>query len=149
MKKTWAKRKNVVVKRTKKSNIPPLVISEHHRAHIPARYCVFFFTVEGVSDFLPLFYHSHVQSSTHESNEELESEGIPSDVPQDDEDSNEDKEEGREVLERTLEENPTLNAGTFLPTSKDVDRDMPTGAPEPTDIIFDSSERQNVSGHCH
>ena len=38
MKKIWAKRKNVVVKRTKKSNIPPLVVSEHHRTHIPARY---------------------------------------------------------------------------------------------------------------
>jgi hypothetical protein len=40
MKKIWAKRKNVVVKRTKKSKVPPLVVSEDHRAHIPVRYCV-------------------------------------------------------------------------------------------------------------
>lgn len=32
MKKLWAKRKNVVAKRTKKSTIPPLVVSENHRA---------------------------------------------------------------------------------------------------------------------
>ena len=38
MKKIWAEQKNVEVKRTKKSNIPPLVVSEHHHAHIPARY---------------------------------------------------------------------------------------------------------------
>ena len=32
MKKLWEKRKNVVAKRTKKSTIPPLVVSENHRA---------------------------------------------------------------------------------------------------------------------
>jgi hypothetical protein len=35
MKKIWANRKKVVVKRTKKSKVAPLVISEDHRAHIP------------------------------------------------------------------------------------------------------------------
>jgi hypothetical protein len=44
MKKIWAKRRNVVVKRTKKSKLAPLVISEDHCAHIPAaelvRYCI-------------------------------------------------------------------------------------------------------------
>ena len=122
MKKIWAKRKNVVVKRTKKSDIPPLVVSEHHRAHIPARYRVSLFTLEGVNDFLPLFYHSHAQSSTHESNEECASEGILSDVPQDDESSNEedvDEEEQREILEPTFEESPILNTGGFSPTSED------------------------------
>ncbi len=35
MKKIWAKRGKVTTKRTKRSKIPPLVISENHRAHIP------------------------------------------------------------------------------------------------------------------
>jgi len=112
---------------SKKLNIPPLVVSEHYRAHIPA---------------------SHAQSSTHESNEECASEGIPSDsdVPQDDESSNDseedvNEEERREILEPTFEESPTLNARGFSPMSEDVDM---TGAPEPTnDIIFDTTERQN------
>ncbi|KAF8802080.1 hypothetical protein BYT27DRAFT_7226487 [Phlegmacium glaucopus] len=38
MKKIWAKHKNVVVKRTKKSKILPLVVSKNHCAHIPVRY---------------------------------------------------------------------------------------------------------------
>jgi hypothetical protein len=37
MKKIWANRKNVVAKRTKKSKIPSLIVSENHRAHIPVR----------------------------------------------------------------------------------------------------------------
>ena len=44
MKRIWGRRKNVIVKRTKKSKIAPLMISENHRAHIPvaelARYSV-------------------------------------------------------------------------------------------------------------
>ena len=40
MKKTWVKRGKVTTKRTKKSKIPPLVISESHRARIPAMYVV-------------------------------------------------------------------------------------------------------------
>ena len=36
MKKIWAKRGKVTTKRTKKSKIPPLTISENHRARIPA-----------------------------------------------------------------------------------------------------------------
>ncbi|KAF8805028.1 hypothetical protein BYT27DRAFT_7258615 [Phlegmacium glaucopus] len=35
MKKIWEKRQKVTVKRAKKSKIPPLVISENHRARIP------------------------------------------------------------------------------------------------------------------
>ena len=136
----------MVIKRTKKSNIPPLVVSEHHRAHIPARYCVSLFTLGGVNNVLPLFYHSHAQLSTHESNEECASKGIPSDVPQDDESSNEEEVDEEEILERTFEESATLNAGGFSPMCEDVD----TGAPEPTnDIIFDTTEHQNVSCHCH
>jgi len=38
MKKIWAKRGKVAIKRTKKSKIPPLVISENHRAQILAMY---------------------------------------------------------------------------------------------------------------
>lgn len=39
MKKIWTKRKNVVLKRTKKSKHPLLVVSENHRAHVvPVRY---------------------------------------------------------------------------------------------------------------
>ena len=41
MKKIWAKRGRASVKRTKKSKIPPLVISENHRAQIPATYVPF------------------------------------------------------------------------------------------------------------
>jgi hypothetical protein len=41
MKKIWAKRSKVPVKRTKKSNVPPLVISESHRAQIPTTYFIF------------------------------------------------------------------------------------------------------------
>ena len=36
MKKIWAKRGKVTTNRTKKSKIPPLTISEDHRARIPA-----------------------------------------------------------------------------------------------------------------
>jgi hypothetical protein len=79
----------VVVKCTKKSIIPLLVISECHRAHIFARYCVSLFTLEEVNNFLPLVYHSHAQSSTHESDKECASEGILSDVLQDNENLNE------------------------------------------------------------
>jgi hypothetical protein len=39
MKKIWAKRATVATKRTRKSKIPPLVVSEDHRAQIPTRYC--------------------------------------------------------------------------------------------------------------
>jgi len=35
MKKIWAKREKVTTKCTKRSKIPPLVISENHRAQIP------------------------------------------------------------------------------------------------------------------
>jgi hypothetical protein len=42
MKRIWANRTKVYVKRTKKSKIPPLTISEDHRAQIPARYFIIF-----------------------------------------------------------------------------------------------------------
>ena len=38
MKKIWEKRSKVTAKRTKKSDIPPLVISDAHRARIHSRY---------------------------------------------------------------------------------------------------------------
>jgi hypothetical protein len=38
MKKIWEKRSKVTTKRTKKSNIPPLLISDAHRARIPSRF---------------------------------------------------------------------------------------------------------------
>ena len=38
MKKIWAKQRKVTIKRTKKSKIPPLVISDNHRARIPTMY---------------------------------------------------------------------------------------------------------------
>jgi hypothetical protein len=38
MKKIWERRSKVPVKRTKKTNIPPLLISNAHRARIPIRY---------------------------------------------------------------------------------------------------------------
>ena len=38
MKNIWAKRQDVSVKRPKRSNIPPLVVSEVHRSHIPVMY---------------------------------------------------------------------------------------------------------------
>jgi len=38
MKKVWAKRTTITTKRTRKSKIPPLVVSEDHRAQIPTRY---------------------------------------------------------------------------------------------------------------
>lgn len=38
MREKWADRQRVVVKRTKKSKLPPLVISEAHRSQIPSRY---------------------------------------------------------------------------------------------------------------
>jgi hypothetical protein len=41
MKKIWAKRGRASVKQTKKSKIPPLVISENHRARIPTTYVPF------------------------------------------------------------------------------------------------------------
>jgi hypothetical protein len=41
MKKFWAKRATTTTKRTRKSKIPPLVVSEDHRAQIPARYHLF------------------------------------------------------------------------------------------------------------
>ena len=44
MKKIWSKQQHIVVKRTKKSKIPPLVVSESHHAHVPVRYCVFDFS---------------------------------------------------------------------------------------------------------
>ena len=37
MKKFWSKRMNISAKRTKKSKLPPLVVSEDHRARIPSR----------------------------------------------------------------------------------------------------------------
>jgi hypothetical protein len=40
MKKIWAKRGKPTMKHTKKSKIPPLVISESHHAQIPAMYVV-------------------------------------------------------------------------------------------------------------
>ena len=42
MKKIWTRRGKVTMKRTKKSKIPPLIISESHRARIPGMYVVFF-----------------------------------------------------------------------------------------------------------
>jgi len=45
MKKIWAKRGKVAIKHTIKSKIPPLVISENHRAQIPAMYVSSFVTV--------------------------------------------------------------------------------------------------------
>jgi hypothetical protein len=45
MKRIWANRMKVTVKRTKKSKLPPLTISEDHRAQIPAapaRYSIIF-----------------------------------------------------------------------------------------------------------
>ena len=38
MKKIWEKRSKVTAKRTKRLNIPPLVISDAHRAQIPVRF---------------------------------------------------------------------------------------------------------------
>jgi hypothetical protein len=46
MKKIWVKRKTVVVKRTKKSMAPSLIVSESHRAHLPARYIVPYLWIE-------------------------------------------------------------------------------------------------------
>ena len=61
-------RKDVEVKRTKKSNTPSLVVSEHHRAHIPARFhmSLFYSRRFRCKSFLN-FYLSLAQSSTHES----------------------------------------------------------------------------------
>ena len=41
MKKIWVKRGKVTTRHTKKSKIPPLVISENHRARIPVMYISF------------------------------------------------------------------------------------------------------------
>jgi len=41
MKKIWVRRGKVMTKRTKKSKIPPLIISESHRAQIPGMYIAF------------------------------------------------------------------------------------------------------------
>jgi hypothetical protein len=38
IKKIWDKRSKVIMKQTKKSRAPPLVISDGHRARIPSRY---------------------------------------------------------------------------------------------------------------
>lgn len=45
MKKIWAKRASVTAKRTRKSKLSPLVVSEDHRAQIPNRYRV----IDGIS----------------------------------------------------------------------------------------------------
>ena len=42
MKRIWVNRMKVTVKRTKKTKVPPLTISEDHRAQIPARYFIIF-----------------------------------------------------------------------------------------------------------
>jgi len=82
MKKIWAKRKNIMVKRTKKSKNPPLVVSENHRAHIPVRYCALTFVLTGRNNFLPPFCCSHAGL---DSDEESTLEETPSDVPGDEE----------------------------------------------------------------
>ena len=73
MKKIWAKWKNVVVKRTKKSRNPPLVVSENHHAHIPVRYYLYplWFYSTGRNNFLLLFCCSHTESSALDSDEAL------------------------------------------------------------------------------
>jgi hypothetical protein len=38
MKKIWEKRSKVTVKRTRKTNVPPLLISDAHRARIPSKF---------------------------------------------------------------------------------------------------------------
>jgi len=41
MKRIWANRMKVTAKRTKKSKVPPLIVSEDHRVQIPSRYVIF------------------------------------------------------------------------------------------------------------
>ena len=95
------------------------------------------FTLKGVNYFSLLFYHIHMQLSTHKSNKEYASEGNPSNGPQNNEIANKedmDKEERQEILEPISKGNPTLNARGFLLTSDSEDVDM-TRAPE--SINFD------------
>jgi hypothetical protein len=40
MAKIWGKRATFLVKRTRKSKLPPLVVSEDHRAQIPSMYAI-------------------------------------------------------------------------------------------------------------
>jgi hypothetical protein len=53
MKKIWIKRGKVTAKRTRKLKVPPLVISENHRARIPEM-CVSFFVLRMKRDYLPI-----------------------------------------------------------------------------------------------
>lgn len=51
MKNIWAKQHNVPIKRPKKSKVPPLIVSDMHRSHIPSqRYWVFILILSKYAD---------------------------------------------------------------------------------------------------
>jgi len=142
MKKIWAKRKHIVMKRTKKSTMPPLVVSESHRAHIPTRYCVLSLYRKGGNDSLP--YRSHADSSDLDSDQERISDEN-TDNPGDEESGYggrmvDAREEPREV--EISPDSPTTNAEVSRPhqVPEDVDMAPPACVDE---AIFDITECQN------
>jgi hypothetical protein len=144
MKKIWAKKKNVVVKRTRKSKNLPLEVSEDiARTHLSG---ITFHSIER-NDVLLIFCDSHAESSALDSSDSEED--MLSDAPGDEESipMEEDREEEQqEVFESTLE-NPALNPKAFLPMSEDVDM-MEAQAPvtkEPISNITEHEENNNVS----
>ncbi|KAF8162671.1 hypothetical protein B0H34DRAFT_856335 [Crassisporium funariophilum] len=124
MKKIWAKRKNIVVKRTRKSKNPPLVVSENHCAHIPA---------------------SHVELSSLDSNKEALSNDLADEEGAAMEEDTGEEQEG--FFESTFK-NPMLNAKALLQMNEDVDM-MPVEATAPvsasTDELISNSREHEES----
>ena len=130
------------MKRVKKSKIPPLVISESHRAHIPARYCVVSLYPEGGSKFLPNCSHSDLDSD-----EERDSDENADDTGDEGTKEREYDDRVADAREETREteippDSPTMNAEVSGPSqmSEDVDMAPPVRVDE---VIFDISDCQN------
>jgi hypothetical protein len=156
MKKLWERRRNVVMKRTKKSKVPPLLVSENHRAHIPVRYLCCTIVLTGRKICLPLFCCSHSKSlspsldSASLSDEECDLEEAPSTVPGD---------RDAESISQCLEEGSTnLNEkedvqGVFeLPMSVDVDMiEFPAVANQESMMNVKEPEKNDSvsSGPCY
>ncbi|KAF8155912.1 hypothetical protein B0H34DRAFT_799002 [Crassisporium funariophilum] len=152
MKKIWLKRKKATVKRTKKSQVPPLVILENHRARIPNIDDLDIDTLAGSAKF-----HAGIEE------EELENEfngglGDEDDVELEDQDiedpfkvNNENVEDpapggvslGRDICGEEREEQRNLHGPSGF---VQIPEDFEVG-PVDERSIYDSVQVSNVPGH--
>jgi hypothetical protein len=141
MKKIWIKRGKVTAKRTRKSKVPPLVISENHRARIPEMCVSFFVLAQYEIGLLTHFFISNV-GKTHPTRSPFSE---VDEVTGDPEGTDSDEEEAGTFDE---EEGGNFNEEGGLSGEEEVVKDMDLGRRgEDVDGVV-RTERQKIVKEC-